>query len=398
MRISTNLLHQEAVNSLNSNYARLSRTQQQVATGKRIQKPSDDPQAAASVLNLNQSVSVNNQYIRNSSAAKDSVSLVESTLASVTKIMQDIRTQAVNAGNAALSARERSSLAADIRSRMQELLGLANTQDGGGQYLFSGFQTSTKPFSETTPGNVAYYGDQGQRFTQISTGRQIAISDNGNDIFQRIKNGNGTFVASAGGSNTGNGLITQGTVTNPSALTRDNYQITFTVTATGTTYSVVNTDTAASVITNAAYTNDGAISFDGIQVQVQDVPANGDTFNIAPSTDTSLFTMITGLATALDSTNTTVVKQGVGAALSNFTNGLDNILKIRATTGTRLNEIEATQDTGLDININYKTSISRLEDLDYNQAISDLTLQQILYEASQKSYVSVQQLSLFNFL
>ena len=398
MRISTNQFYSQGVAGIDANLAKLLNTQRQLSSGKRILDPSDDPGGAAQVLDLTQAQSLNAQYIKNSGFAKDNLTLEESTLASVTSELQDLKTQAINAGSGSLSTSDLASISSSLRSRFQDLLGLANTKDGSGQYLFSGYQNSTKPFSEASPGNVTYSGDQGQRFAQISAGRQIGISDSGYDIFQKIKNGNGTFVTAAGASNTGNATISQGGVVNTSALTNDNYTITFAVTNGVTTYSVVNTTTSTNVISNAAYTSDSNITFDGIQVAVKNAPADTDTFTVAPSTNTSIFTTINNLATALTSTDPTKRQQGIDAGLANLSNALDNVLTVRASTGSRLQEIDSTTSTAADTDLNYSTAISNIQDVDYNKAITDLTLQTTYLQAAQQSFAKVQGLSLFNYI
>ena len=169
-------------------------------------------------------------------------------MTTITKLLQDVKTQAVNAGNGALSQTELQSIGNDLRARYNELLGLANTTDGNGQFLYSGFQGSTRPFTETAPGVVAYLGDQGVRLTQITPSRQVPVSDDGSDLFQKIKNGNGTFATAAAAANTGTGIISPGEVTNINAWNgatnpRDfsiNFHVNNTVNPPVTTYDIVN--------------------------------------------------------------------------------------------------------------------------------------------------------------
>ena len=65
------------------------------------------------------------------------------------RLLQDARTLAVSAGNPTLSNADKASVAAELESRYQELLGIANRTDGNGQFLFSGYQGATQPFAET---------------------------------------------------------------------------------------------------------------------------------------------------------------------------------------------------------------------------------------------------------
>ncbi len=183
MRISTSTIYQQGAARISDVQTNLVKTQQQLSTGRRILTPADDPVAAARALDVTQSQSVNAQYATNRQAAVSSLTAVDNTLASVTSVLQDAKTLTVNAGNGSLSNSDRSSLATQLSSDLDQLLGLANTTDGIGNYLFSGYQTGTQPFVKTATG-AQYNGDQGQRQVQVDSSRQMAVSDSGQAIFQ----------------------------------------------------------------------------------------------------------------------------------------------------------------------------------------------------------------------
>lgn len=403
MRISSNTIYDLGIGGIQQQTSDLIKLQQQVSTGRRILTPADDPVASARVLEVTQSSSLIKQYDVNTDSATSSLGLEESILSSVGNLITDVRTVAVNAGNATLSNQDRASLAAELRGRYQELLGLANSTDGNGQYQFSGYQGATRPFAETSPGNVAYSGDQGQRLIQISPSRQIPVSDSGWDVFMDIRNGNGTFVAAAGTGNTGSGVIGAGAAT--TAYDGNKYRISFTST---TNYNIDRWNPATSaydisVVAGATYTSGSAITVGGGQVEISGAPAAGDTFTIDPSTHQDLFTTLDNLIVALE----TPVSGGSGnarltndlnVALSNLENALDNVLTVRASVGARMKEVDSVKSTGEDLQLQYQQTISNLQDLDYAKAISDLTRRQVNLEAAQKSFMSIQGLSLFNYI
>ena len=183
MRISTSMIFQQGAAKISDLQTNLVKTQQQLSTGRRILTPADDPVAAARALDVTQSQSVNAQYATNRQTAIGSLTAVDSTLASVTSVLQDVKTQTVYAGNGTLSNSDRSNLATQLSSDLDQLLALANTTDGIGNYLFSGYQTGTQPFVKTATG-AQYNGDQGQRQIQVDSSRQMAVSDSGQAIFQ----------------------------------------------------------------------------------------------------------------------------------------------------------------------------------------------------------------------
>lgn len=226
MRISSSTIYDSNVASLGQQQTVLLKTQQQVSTGRRIQTASDDPVAAARAVSVNQADAMNTQYAGNRSAARNTLSLAESNLQSVTSLLHDVHTTTVNAGNGSLTAADRRTMATELSGRLQELVGLANSTDGAGNYLFSGFQSKTQPFVDVA-GVTSYNGDDGQRLVQANAGRQISSSDSGADMFMRIKNGNGTLLAQASAANTGGGIISSAAVINPALLTGNSYTIAY---------------------------------------------------------------------------------------------------------------------------------------------------------------------------
>ena len=193
MRISSNTIYEAGVSAMQQQNAKLLQAQQQISTGRRILTPADDPIGAAQALQVTQAQTMNAQYSTNAGSASDSLTLEESVLGNITSLLQDVRDISVTAGNGALSGNERAILATDLSGRYQQLLGLANTVDGNGQYLFSGYQGGVRPFTQTAPGTIDYNGDQGQRLIQISASEQLAVSDAGSDVFQRIPNAAGGY-------------------------------------------------------------------------------------------------------------------------------------------------------------------------------------------------------------
>ena len=415
MRISTSTIYDSGVLSMQQQTERLLRIQQQISSGRRILAPADDPVAAARVLEVSQSQSINTQYATNSGAASDSLGLEESALGSVTGLLQNVRDIAVNAGNPILSPSDRASLANALRGNYQELLGLANSTDGTGQYLFSGYQGGIRPFSESAPGKVDYNGDQGQRLIQVSPARQIAVNDAGADVFQRIPNGNGSFVAAAG-ANAGAGVIDAGTVLDASKwndpANSKNLSVTFAVNAGGTTYNIIDNGAGGPTVlagprpyTSGTTINLGkdappaAVAVDfGAQVTITGVPANNDTFTIKASTQQDVFTTINDLVNSLQNPSGAALTNGLATALGNLDNALNNISTVRASTGARLKELDTVKNAGDDRALQYSQTLSSLQDLDFAKAASELTQQQVNLEAAQKSFAKVAGLSLFNYL
>lgn len=426
MRVSTGMIFGAGLASIQKQTASQLHTQQQVASGKRILTPADDPVAAARALEVEQAKSTNALYQTNQKAAGEALGLEEGRLVSVGELIRNVRTLAVQGGGGALSDADRLSIATELRQRFDELLGYANATDGNGQYLFSGYMGDTKPFAGSVAGGVTYAGDEGQRRLQVSASRQIAVSDSGNAVFMNIRNGNGSFATSVAATNAGSGIIDAGTVTDPAlwnaAANSKDFTLRFAVSGGTTTYDIVDNGSGNSLLTGAApgaapyprvFTPGQAIvlksqgaepAFDyGAQLVITGNPANGDTFDLDASSGQSLFATLGNLIDALEASTgsgagKTLLANRIGFALTDLDQAQENLLRVRAGLGSRMNEIDALANAGEDLNLNYEQTLSRLQDVDYAAAITRLTQQQMSLEAAQKTFVNVSGLSLFNYV
>lgn len=404
MRISTSMIYDSNITTLNQQQAKLLQTQQQLATGRRLLSPAIDPAAAAQALEVSHADATNTQYSTNRNTVKATLTQADTVLQGITSVLQDVRTTLVGAGNSTYSNSQRQNMAADLQQRLDQLVSLANTTDGAGSYLFSGFQSKTQPIVNT-PAGYAYFGDDGQRLTQISDTLKVGMTQSGADIFMRVKNGNGSFVTQAAAANTGSGVMNQGSVTNPAALTGNTYSVTFAVAAGVTTYSVTNVTTGVAVAAAQPYVAGQAIAFDGMQMAVQGAPANGDQFSVAASSNVSIFKNIADAIAALKSpivtgnaAQTAALGANLSSAIGNLDRGMSSVAAANAGVGSSLNSIDAAQVMGDNMGLSLKQTLSALQDTDYNKAATDLAQQQLSLQAAQKSFVQVSNLSLFTYM
>jgi flagellar hook-associated protein 3 FlgL len=406
IRISTNATFNTGTTQLNTLQSQIAKTQMQLSTNRRNLTAADDPIAAARALEITQSKSMNTQFATNRSNANASLSLVDKTLQDVTGQIEDIQTLIVNAGNGGYSLSDRQALATELEGRLTDMIGLANTADGTGGYLFSGYKSTTQPFSQT-PTGAAYQGDQGQRALQVGSSRKMPISETGSAIFEAIPTGNGRFTATAAATNTGAGIVSPGSVVDSAAYTGHDYAIKFSVAGSPavTTYTV--TDNTASpptdVLANQPYTEGATIAFGGMSMDVKGAPANGDSFSVKPSEKQSVFTTITDLIKTLrspaeGSSGRAALANGLSAAGSNMKNALDNVLTVQASVGARMKELDNLNSTGDDLDIQYQSTLGDLQDLDMVKAISLFAQQQQTLQAAQMSFKTMSGLSLFNYI
>lgn len=403
MRISTPLLYDQAVSAMGTQQSQLLKLQQQIASGRRLLSASDDPIAAAQALVVRQSQAENDRYTGNIGAARDLLGQSDSVLATITGVLQNARTTAINGGSGALSPSDRNDLANAVAGELDQLVALANSRDSNGNFLYAGFQNTTVPFSGGGMTPVVFNGDQGVQTMQVSATRFINVTQNGTALFQAIRNGNGTFSVSPAAANGGTGIVDATSVPNPSAITGDAYQLQFHVAGGSTTYDVVDVTTSAVVSAGNAYVPDGSIDVAGMRVSIGGAPADGDQFTLAPSTAQSVFTTLQKLVSVLRSPTTTATQRasftnGLNDAIGNLDQAIQHVLTGRADIGASLQELDALASGNSDRSTQYQQTVSRLEDLDYNRALSLFSQQQVALEAAQKSFLKTSGLSLFSLL
>lgn len=567
MRISTSMIYSQGGSAVSQQMSDLLTLQAQISSNKRINVPSDDPLGAARVLEISQAQATTEQFTTNGAAATSALQAQEGALTAVSDSLNRIRTLAVQAGDRSLTISDRNAVATQLQGEYQQLLGLANTSQNG-QYVFSGFKGTTQAFSEISPGVVVYNGDQGQRTMQIASGRQVPVSSAGVDIFQRIANGNGTFVTSpgtagsvtgsaavgtlvitganntlsvnidgaastvtippatyatattlasaiqtaintsptmlaagrtvsvtanaagvltmsssstgststvaapggtaaanlfggapvstAGTSNIGTGVIGPGSVADPTkwnaAGNTQNYKIVFaqdtTVQPPLTTYDIVtNVQTKVNGVTYNAgdslltaapsaavasasggpqyprtYSEGQTISFKtqpgdtnpnppwdlGIEAVVSagptsnpttSVPTVPDSFTVKQSSNNQdIFKTVYSLINALKSGSGADLSNAANATLANLNQADNSVLTATANVGVSLAEVDTYKTNNDNTVVNDKTAISSIQDLDVAKAASDLALKQAALDASEKSFITVSGLSLFNFI
>jgi flagellar hook-associated protein 3 FlgL len=204
-------------------------------------------------------------------------------------------------------------------------------------------------------------------------------------------------------------------VTDTTKLTGHNYQLVFSVTPATSTTEAVTTYTVQDLTTGdpvpaapnppdpIPYTSGQSINFDGLQFDIKGKPADGDTFTVQPSTKQSVFTTVTDFLKALRSNGSGAAGQAalnnvLNQVQSNIDNATDNLLAVQAQVGSRLKELDYLDSNGDDMNLQYSSTLSDLQDLDYVKATSEFTQQQTILDAAQKTFKAVSGLSLFNYI
>jgi flagellar hook-associated protein 3 FlgL len=399
MRVPTTQIYLQGIEAFGQQQVKLAKLQEQISTGIRLTHPSDDPVAASQVLGLEQTISLQKQYKENISMAENRLKQEETALVSVEGVGFRLKELAVQANTATISQEHRDAISAEVKQRLDELIGLANTKDANGDYLFAGYQSSTEPFSTNQTGSIAhvvYNGDQGVRLLQISESRQIQADNSGSEVFLKIPS-NTALNEAAAAANTGNGVISPAQVFNAATYVPSNISITFT---SATTYDVTDSATPTNNIVGATYTSDSNIDVGGVRFSITgSAVAGGDVFTTSGGQYKAAFESIQIFAETLDgSVSTAQRSENFAVFLEDLDNFFSRVLEVRTTIGGRLNALESQRDANeADVSISQAT-ISALRDTDLAEAISQLTLEQATLDAAQAVFSRITSSSLFNYL
>ncbi len=184
MRISTSWQYHVGVTQMQDQQSKLTDTQLKMATGKKYLKPSENPQATASLIDFNQRINVYDQFQTNIITVRQRLEQENSALDAGINIVMQIRDLAVQGLNDVNQGVNRAQIADEVDQLQQQLLTIANTQNPSGEYIFSGYASDNQPFDSS----YQYQGDD-QRSLAIGPARTMADGDKGDDVF-------GTYQAS----------------------------------------------------------------------------------------------------------------------------------------------------------------------------------------------------------
>lgn len=403
IRISSQQVFSNGINRLQELNANLNNTQQQVSTGKRVNKPSDDPVAAARILKLDQELTRVKTYERNVNLADNRLSQEENALTSSIDVIQRIRELTVKAGNGALSPNDRRSISSEMKERLGQLANIGNTRDASGEYIFSGFQGSVQAFQKNAAGMYEYNGDEGQRVLEIDDGVTVPISDNGKDIFMNVPAAvTGEYTNDASG-----GFISGVSVVNEadlSAAYSGSFPDDITITVDGSNnIQALDSQGNTLAVTPPTYESGEPFVVAGVEVSISDITAgSGDLFTLKINEKQSVFGTIENLIAGLDSIDKGTPEGRaqyddlVAQSLVNLDNAQESFLLKQTELGGRMNAVESTKSFLADSSVYTNEIRSQLQDVDYAEAISNLSFQSFVLQAAQQSFAQVSQLSLFD--
>lgn len=410
MRISTMQQFNTGVRSILNNQESTTRTQEQISTGRRVLTPADDPIASTRILQLQQDISLREQYQKNVTAARNRQNLEEAILTSVTDNIQRVRELTVQAGNGSQTFDDRTAIAAEIDQRLKAIVDLMNTKDASNTYIFAGFKGETLPFETRPGGGVIFQGDDGERSLEIGSSTSVQTNDSGKKIFVDIDSANNTFFTRDGTDNAGTAFISNGFTTDQAEFDTfypEDMIIVFNpesaVSPPGPNYTIRQKSDNRPIdgFSFQTYAPGAEIVVKGANFKITGEPEPGDTFLLQSSEKQSITDTVASLNEGLRSLQDTPIdaaslEELIEDTISNLDSALTSVSEIRSEIGARLNTIDNIDNLHQDVDLVSKDILSQLQDVDFAEAVSRLSLESFLLEASQQSFAQINRLSLFN--
>ena len=404
MRIATTTFYDNALYGIEQQRSQITKLEEELSTGKSVNAPSDNPAAFANGQRLQANINALGQYTSDNARLSDQLGLASKTLDAVLTTLSSVKSLALQAANGTANASNRAALAEQIQSAKAQLLSLANTRSGSGQYLFSGSMGLSAPFAEQPGGQVIYRGD-GASGTLHSAPNSSVTSLLSGMVFAAVPKGNGYGTVSAAGTNTGSAIAVMTGITSPASATafRDGtspYSISFSTVGSTLQYTVTQ---AGTPVTTGTFSSGMTLSLGGISLRFDGTPAAGDSFSLSPSRPQSLFTTLDQLASALSQPVSTAAErsqntQQLDTVLNNLGQAYTGLLAQQSTIGVSMNALKETQTTNaMQQNSDTQTLASEV-DANIPKVITALNERQSSMTAAMKAFAAVAGLSLFKYL
>lgn len=191
MRVTQSMMSRLAMEQLARQKVRLARTQEQATTGRRLNRPSDDPVDYRSGIRLKDSIAQTGRYLRSIELARPRLRATEEAIADSTDVVSEARRVAIQASNTSNGPSARAALRVEVEQLFDRLLDASNARDASGAYVFSGVASDTVAFAQTgsfvsgsAPPTVAFGGDDSAIAVEIDEGVSIEVTRSGAQVFQ----------------------------------------------------------------------------------------------------------------------------------------------------------------------------------------------------------------------
>lgn len=359
MRVADKMNYNQVTTNLSKNRTEMNDLQNQAATQKRINKPSDDPAAAAKVLAARTEERGARQFIKNVNVARSFLEFTDQSLSEMTETLMRAKELAIQQANdAGASPDTRRSVAAEVEQMHAQAVQIGNRKLGE-RYIFGGHKTTSPPFDISGQ----YHGDDGDLKIQINKDAFVTMNISGDKVLM------------------GKGLSADGLIRSKGGVPRDTEQL---------------QEMKASEQTRIEHNQEmeqEAIPLRGPAFQVR----SEKTYTSVESADTQGIDILESLK-AFEIALRTNDKHELQTAIDNIDASISQVINTRASVGARLGSLGAATESLQKSIVETKAGASQLEDADLFEVVSDINKTDSTLKATLETSGKVMNLSLLDFL
>ena len=423
MKISSKLFNEQQLNLLSKQMEKIQSVQSKISSGKNIVFASDDPVGAVELSGLNDISSKVQQYINNAELSLSRLQMMDDTLEATKNVFIRTKELAIQAANDVLAPSDRESIALEFDELKKELISLANTKDSTGAHLFSGFKTQTVPFVMDSEGTVNYKGDRGVISLAVSESRMLESTIDGGSVFKDIVTSSGVSTdlfeaidnisrsirtASSGVEAAKAPGIAKINLTNEDpgtysfTITSGSKTADFSLGITGSDLSDLATAINAADLDITASLEDSNTTLKltnqySYNIEMSNVQIPGITKSQADPTSFFTFQPVDASGNSLGNSQTIYdFDQTIASRLDEMMTIQNHLSNQRAKVGARINSASRQTDIMRERHLLINKDISKLADADLAELVTQLQSQITSQEATQKAFVRISQLNLFD--
>jgi flagellar hook-associated protein 3 FlgL len=392
--------------SLTQQESLLNTLQEEISSGVAVTTPDQNPAAYETATLGTDQISALNSETTTQADIQGQLGSVNNVYQSVGTLFNNVQSVLEEALNGTTSAQNMQSLATEVTSAGQQLVGLANTTGTNGTYLFGGSRGTVQPF-QTVNGTVMYMGDGGQSQAAISPDSSSSTIANGETFMSGLE-GDGYASVMANTANTGTAyLVSQGPAS-PSAATAFQQSnpatsaitVNFTSGPTGLTYTTTQNGTTSAA---APVTAGMTLQLGGVDFELSGTPASGDSFTVAPSRPQSAFQLLQSITTTLSnsgssSAQSAQTRQQLNQDLSSLAQYQQSVTTAAAQNGVTLQAVTSAGNNDSSQQAALQTSVQNAVAVNMPTALTSLDETMTAVQAAMKAFSSVQSLSLFSYI
>lgn len=394
-RISSFHSYQNVQNDLRRQENKIHHNQAQLASGKQLQKPADDPLAIHYLQKVGQQTEQLKQFTDSIVLSRNRLEHQEVMLRDTEQFADKAKRLTMEAINGALSPQDREAKAREIEELARNFIALANIQDESGNYTFAGTKPKTQPFFVDNSGRISYAGDDYQRKMRISSSMEIATSDPGSKLFMEIDNPLGDYKPDYQLQNASELLLEK--ALNSDANDNSQYKITFV--DMGDNRFGYQLEKNGSVVKVDDYDPQKGVEHNGFSLRVKGQITAGDAIELSPRKTFSVFDSFKDAMTWMDKdVSDASANAQLHQVTEEFHTAFLHLTKARTDVGTRLNSLDVQEQQHEDFKISLARSKSSFEDLDYSKAVIEFEENSRALQASQLAFGKTKDLTLFNYL